>query len=125
MGVDMLSIDVCVSVGVRLFMCARTSEMHLSIQAVREVRLGELLLQLHVIFRIHALNLVCKDSAFSCLESTHKITDLKFIMLNFFSIFVECFSSILFCKLLLFLEITGKKSNENLILKIVYAVKYS
>lgn len=76
MGVDMLSIDVCVSVGVCLFMCACTSEMHLSVLAVREVRLGELLLKLHVIFRMYALNLVCKDSVFSCLQSMHKIIDL-------------------------------------------------
>lgn len=32
--------------------------------AVREVRLGELLLQIHVIFRMLALSLVHKDAAF-------------------------------------------------------------
>lgn len=40
MGVDTLSIDVCVA----LFVCL----------AVREVRLGELFLQIHVIFRKQA-----------------------------------------------------------------------
>lgn len=59
MGVDVM----CVSERMRVCLCVCAPEMHL---AEREARLGELFLQLHVIFRIQALSLVQEDTAVFC-----------------------------------------------------------
>lgn len=77
---------VCLTGSVCLCMCACTSELHLSVLAVCEVRLGELL-QLHGIFWIHALNLVCKHSASSCRKRLHEKNDFiiwNIVLLKYF-----------------------------------------